>query len=244
MKLTSCRDAQDVARRCADQLQAVVATDPEAVLILPAGNTPRPLFAELVRRQDEGQLDLRRVHVVQLDELVGVAPADPRSFHAFLRDHLLDPLGRDGSRDHLMRGDAVDPDAEIARHAGALQRLGPVDLSVLGIGLNGHVAFNEPGTRLEDGARRLPLAPATAQTLVDAFAPDERPTEGITLGLAELNASRAVRILATGASKASILERLFQEPPSSDLPASLLGGHADVEVLADEAAKGALAARP
>lgn len=240
MKLLPCKDAEQVARRCADDVARVIERRPDAILILPAGNTPRPLFGELVRRQQSGSLDLSRAHIVQLDELVGVRPADSRSFHAFLRETLLDPLDRDGSRDHLMRGDAVDPDVEIARHAATLAGLGMPDLVVLGIGLNGHVAFNEPGTTASDGARRLPLAQKTLEGLAKEFAPNELPRDGITLGLRELRTGKSVRILATGAKKAPVIERLFQSEATSALPASLLTDHADLIVLVDEAAQGAL----
>ena len=236
VKLTICPDAQGVALACADAVSVVVGRRAEAVLILPAGNTPRPLLAELVRRHRKGTLDLSQTHIVQLDELVGVPGQDPRSFQAFLKEHLLDPLGRDGSRDHLLDGAAPDPRSEIERHAAELERLGPVDLAVLGLGLNGHVAFNEPGTPESEGARLLSLAAMTQAGLKPVFAPEERPTEGITLGLAQLRAARSIRLLVTGASKASILAQLLGEERSRTLPASLLAPHPDFEVYADRAA--------
>ncbi len=239
MKHHPCNTPENVASACADDIARILAQRPEAVLILPAGNTPRPLFAELIRRQGSGALDLSRAHIVQLDELVGVPPGDGRSFNAFLRTVLLEPLGRDGSRDHLMRGDAPSAEEEIARHGAVLEGLGPVDLAVLGIGLNGHVAFNEPGTLAGDGARLLQLAPKTIEGLKGEFEPQELPKTGITLGLVELRAAKAIRILATGANKGPILGQLLSASPSSELPAALLAPHADLVIFSDEDARGA-----
>ncbi|MFT5289418.1 MAG: glucosamine-6-phosphate deaminase [Planctomycetota bacterium] len=239
MKHHPCTTPEDVAATCADDIARILARRPEAVLILPAGNTPKPLFRELVRRHEEGTLDMSRAHIVQLDELVGIPPEDSRSFNAFLRDFLLKPLGRDGTRDHLMRGDADDAAEEIARHGADLEGLGAVDLAVLGIGLNGHVAFNEPGTRATDGARLLQLAAKTIEGLEKEFEPQELPRTGITLGLVELRAAKTVRILATGTGKGPILGQLLSAESSSDLPAARLAPHDDLVIFSDEGARGA-----
>ncbi|MEW6071980.1 MAG: glucosamine-6-phosphate deaminase [Planctomycetota bacterium] len=236
MKLEACRDPLHVARACADRLEAVVRARPEAVLVLPAGATPRPLFAELVRRA-RGGLDLRRAHIFQLDELVGLPPQDPRSFHDLLRKELLVPLGHPAARTHLLDGGAVDPAAEIARHAQELVRHGGADLVILGLGRNGHVAFNEPGSTLESPARLLALDATTVDGLNGTFSPGEVPAHGITLGLREIQASREVHLLVTGAAKAEILHAVLAEPPSPRRPASLLLAHAQLIVLADEAAR-------
>lgn len=227
-----------VARRAADLVQATVAAEPEAVLILPAGRTPVPTYTELVQRARTGELDLSRAYVFQLDELVGVGPDDPRSFHAFLRAHLLDHVERAEGRDHLLDGTARDPDDELARHAARLAALGGATLALLGLGRNGHVAFNEPGSALGDGARTLDLAPATRDALATAFG-GTPPALGMTLGLTEIAAAREIALLVTGASKAAVLERLVREPPAPELPASLLAG-ARLRIVADEEAASAL----
>ena len=111
--------ADDVARAVADRVAALLAEKPDAALVLPAGATPRPLYAELVRRVAAGALDLGRAHLFQLDEYVGPGADDPRSFHAFLRHELLDHITRVPGRDHLLDGAAADPKLEIAAHAAA-----------------------------------------------------------------------------------------------------------------------------
>ena len=196
---------------------------------------------ELVQRVGRG-LDLRRAHIFQLDELVGVGPDDARSFHHLLREHFLSPTGHPAERTHLLDGAAADPAAEIVRHARDLEDLGGADLAVLGIGLNGHVAFNEPGSTLDSPARQLELAETTVRSMNGAFRDRETPRLGITLGLREIAASREVCVLATGASKADVLHALLTKEPTSALPASLLLSHPAVTVLTDEPARAHLQA--
>ncbi len=232
-----------VAAAAADLLAEVVAREPRARVILPAGKTPLLLFAELSRRARSGELSLRDVRFFQLDEYVGPGPRDPRSFHALLRRELLDPLGRAEGRDALIDGSARDPAAEIARHARALVDAGGAHVAFLGIGTNGHVAFNEPGTRRDEGARVVPLADATRRVAAAEFAPDAPPTTGITLGLAEIGAAQRIGLMATGAGKAAIVAALFDQPASSDRPASLLCDHPDFTLFADADAAAATGRR-
>jgi len=228
----------DVAVAAADRLEEALrakSSRPLVQVILPAGRTPLQLYAELLRRAD-ARLDLERVRFVQLDEYVGCGPDDPRSFHRLLRDELLDRLGRAPDRDALIDGAAPDPRAEIERHARRLERDGGATLCFLGLGANGHVAFNEPGSTLARAAHEVELAPATRAAAEREFGKGRAPERGITLGLREIHASRRLVLLVTGAGKAEILHALLHEPPSSARPASLLLGHPDLLVLADRAA--------
>ena len=224
-----------MAERCADLVAEVVRARPEAVLLVPAGSTPVPLYAELARRG----ADLARTRLFQLDELVGVAQADERSFHGFFQRHLVRPL--DLARAFRgLDGAARDPAVEIERHRVALEEAGGADLALLGLGQNGHVAFNEPGSRLSDAARAVELDERTRAGLANAF-PSAAPRRGITLGLREIAEARRVVLLVTGASKAAILRALVSEPPTPRCPASLLAAHPDCVVLADRAACAGLA---
>jgi len=224
-------DPQAVAVRAVDLLAETLAARPEAVLLLPAGATPIPFYAELVRRTRAGRIDPARAHLFQLDELCGVGPADPRGFHAFLREHLIEPLGL-SARFHGLDGTRA-PQAEIERHRRALEALGPADLALLGLGANGHVAFNEPGSRVTDAARVVALEETTLRGLARAF-PEGAPRQGITLGMAEIAAARSLVLLVTGASKADVLAHVLAGPPTSACPASLLASSARFLVLADE----------
>lgn len=225
----------EVARRGADLVEETLRREREPVLLLPAGASPVPVYAELVRRQSEGRVDLTQAHLFQLDELVGVAPDDPRSFQGFLRRHLIDSLPSE-ERCHLLDGSRDDPEAAIYEHAAALERLGGTHLALLGLGLNGHVAFNEPGSSLDAPARLVELAEPSRAALAPAFEPDEPPVHGITLGMHEIHAAGRIVVIATGAGKAKIVRRLQGEVPAPKLPASLLTDHPEFRVVCDEAA--------
>ena len=228
----------DVARVAADYLSDQVRAQADLTVLLPAGRTPVPLYAEIQKRVRAGTLSLTRAHFFQLDEYVGVSPEDPRSFHAFLRHHLLDPLEVAASRTHLIDGAAEDPDLEIRRHAAALEALGGACFSLLGVGANGHVAFNEPGSTAESTARRVPLAEMTLQGVRREFTDRAPPREGLTLGMTEIAHASTVVLLATGPSKAAIVQLLAEKARKANVPVSLLCQHPGFLVLVDASAYG------
>ena len=234
MLLESLPSARAVAQRVADRIGITVSAKPNAVLLLPAGTTPIELYAELIRRTRAGALDLSCARLFQLDELLGVPPGDPRSFQAFFHEHLLEPLG-DRLHFHALDGACPDPEAEIQRHRDELMALGGPDLVLLGLGKNGHVAFNEPGSGSEEIGRAVDLGESTLAGLRTDF-PEGAPRRGLTLGLAEILAGRSVGLLVTGSSKAAVLARVLSSEPTPALPASFLSAHPDVTVFADAAA--------
>ncbi|MSR62798.1 MAG: glucosamine-6-phosphate deaminase [Planctomycetes bacterium] len=234
MQLERLPSAQAVAERAVERVAETLRAKPAAVLLLPAGATPLPFYAELVRRGRARTLDLSRAHIFQLDELAGVAAADARGFQAFFHAHLVTPLGL-GARFHALDGRARDPAAEIERHRSALEVLGGGDLALLGLGKNGHVAFNEPGSTQTERARVVTLGATTRAGLRAQFAND-CPHLGLTLGMAEIVGCKEVVLLVTGAAKAEMLARVLKGPPTSACPATLLTAHARFLVLADVAA--------
>ncbi len=236
MKIVASSNPKEVASHCADLIVEVVLRMAEPTLILPAGTTPLPLFEELVWRHREG-LDLSAAHIFQLDELVGTGPDHARSYHSLLHEKLLDPISHPPERTHLLDGSVSDPAAEIVRHGEELAAHGGADVAVLGIGLNGHVAFNEPGSTLDSPARLIELNATTLRCMQDQFPEDQVPLQGITLGLREISASRHICVIATGDSKADVLHAMLTEPPSSQLPASQLLSHESMTIIADEPAR-------
>lgn len=196
MRIESFDSPVAVAARAADLVMAS-----PGPIVLPAGETPRPLYAELRRRG-------ARIRAWQLDEILGTT-----RFADFLRAELPD------AELHLLDGDA--------RYA---TDLGTPDLVVLGIGVNGHVGFNEPGSTRLDGARVVTLAPESAKRL--------GATHGVTLGMREILSARRIVLLATGDAKRAVVRSLIGGRASSRLPASLLCGHGDVTLLADRDAMG------
>ena len=225
--------AESFANRAADLVCEALRLKPDLVVGLPTGRTPLGMYGELARRVPSREIEVGGVTVFAIDELHGVA----RDHAATNASYIARELACVPLRVQVMDSEAPDGDAECARFAGAIAAAGGFDLVVLGIGVNGHLAFNEPGSALDSRARRVRLEQTTREPYVGAFGSfDATPAFGLTLGMAELLSARAVLLLANGASKASIVARALEGAVSEDVPASALQQHQNVTVLLDEAA--------
>jgi glucosamine-6-phosphate deaminase len=212
---------------------------PRLRLILPTGHTPLGMYAALRGHAADGSLPAQQATLFQLDEYLGLAPADERSYHAYLRREL------DGVRFGTVRwldGSAADPDAECARHQARLDEA-PIDLVVLGLGRDGHVAFDEPGSPADAGVRRVRLHPTTrADAAADFGGLEHVPEEALTVGLRTLLAARELLMLVSGESKAPALRAMLEDEPGEQCPASLLREHPRLTIVCDTAAAGLLRA--
>lgn len=249
MRLVTWPDPERLADAAADLVQERLAARPDLVLALPTGETPQRLYARLRERAASGRLDASRLRVVHLDEYRGVGPDDPRALRRALREALLDPLGVPPSRHLAFDGLAADGAAAVRAVSARLAAWGGIDLAVLGLGVNGHVAFNEPGTPPRAPARVVLLAPETRARNFPGpgagLAAPGAPTEALTLGLAEIMGAREVLLLVTGEAKREALRAACFGPVTPAVPASLLRSHPNVTVYADAAAgAGADAERP
>jgi glucosamine-6-phosphate deaminase len=225
------------------QLLAAELQQQRQPLGLATGRTMEPVYRALVNALAGWSAPARARLLAgwrsfNLDEYVGLGPAHPGSFAAYMAQHLVGPLGLDPARVCLPDGLAADPAAEARRYGRALAEAGGIGLQLLGLGLNGHVGFNEPPCGPATGTRVVDLCPTTRQQNAAAFGGDPAavPAQAITLGLAEIRAASRIVLVVTGAAKAPVLTRLLQEPPSPALPASWLQGHPAVTLVADRAA--------
>jgi glucosamine-6-phosphate deaminase len=209
---------------------------------LATGRTMEPVYAVLVQRWKALTAEQRPApsswRSFNLDEYVGLAAGDGRSFQAFMHHHLRGPLGLDPACLQLPDGMAADPAQEASRYATAVAASGGIGLQLLGLGLNGHVGFNEPPCGPEARCRCLALSDSTRHQNAEAFGgdPEAVPSQAITLGLAEILEAQRILLVVTGKAKASVLRRLLEDPPGVDLPASWLRRHPDATVIADRAA--------
>jgi len=214
---------------------------PDARLLLPTGRSPDGMYAALRAHAAAGNLAGDRATVFQLDEYVGLTPADPRSFAAQL-DAQLSGLPRAAL--HTLDGAATDLAAEAARHE-ALLEAAPVDLAVLGLGRDGHVAFDEPPARMASGVRAVDLLAETREDAAPAFGGLDRvPARALTTGLGTLYRARELILLVTGAAKAPALRAMLEQPVGPASPASLLRDHPRLTVICDREAAGLLMPRP
>jgi glucosamine-6-phosphate deaminase len=206
-------------------------------LLLPTGHTPRGLYAALRDHAGDGSLPSERVTVLGLDEYLGLSEDDPRSFRADLDVEL---SGISLGRREALDGSAPDPEVEAARYQAVLDAA-PIDLAVLGLGRDAHVAFNEPGACAQDGVRRVALHPSTIAAAADGFGGAEHvPREALTVGPRTLLATRELLLIVTGPDKASALQQALEGPVGSEVPASLLRAHPCLTVVCDRDAAAAL----
>ncbi|MEB3322142.1 MAG: 6-phosphogluconolactonase [Synechococcaceae cyanobacterium] len=238
-------DPAAVAERAAALLLEERLQRPERPLGLATGRTMAPVFRALARRfsrlpADEAGRVRSEWCSFNLDEYIGLESGDPRSFTAAMERDLVAPLGLDPRRVRLPDGRAADPAAAARRYAAEVERAGGIGLQLLGLGLNGHVGFNEPPCGPEARCRCVRLRSLTRRQNAAAFGGDPAavPERAITLGLAEILAAERILLVVTGAAKAPVLRRVLQDPPTPDLPASWLQRHPAVTVLADDAALG------
>jgi glucosamine-6-phosphate deaminase len=228
-------DAPAVAARAAGIVADRVSALPTLVLGLATGETMVPFYTALVARHRSG-LSFARATSFNLDEYVGVAPDHPASFATFMRNRFFDHVDLPAARAHLPRGDAADPAAEAERFEAAIAQAGGINLQILGIGRNGHLAFNEPTSSLTSRTRIKTLTPSTRSANRAAFAPDDAPRQAITMGLGTILDARECVLLATGAGKAQAVAAAIEGPLGAVCPASVLQQHRRVTMVLDEAA--------
>ena len=225
-----------VARAVAHDVATAAARRPDLVLALPTGRTPIPLYDELAARCARGQCDLSRARGFNLDELV-LPRADPRTFRAFMEQHAWGRTGLWRDRCDIPDGAAPDLAAECRRYEEAIAAAGGLDLALLGVGVDGHVAYNMPGPMsLPTHVVRLPDGLAASLQVP----PESWPLRAITMGIGTIRGARSIRVIATGARKATAVRALARGPENPDWPCSFLYSHPDIEVLMDPPAATAL----
>lgn len=239
LDLRTVDDAADLARSAADFVADVVTTKPSALVMAPTGETPMGAYAELVRRRAEGRFDSSAMRIVQLDEYLGIGPDDPRSLYGWMHRSLVAPLGIGADRVIRFDSEGSDVDRVARDYESAIVAGGGIDLAILGIGVNGHLGFNEPPSDASAPTRAVELSPDTLASNAAYWGDRPVPTRAITAGMSVILSARRILLLVSGSSKAEILDRLLRAEPDPWLPASHLTAHPDAVVLADRAARGA-----
>ena len=228
--------AENIAALAAQQYVDLLTRKPNAILGGATGSTPLGLYAELVRLNKEGKISFKDASSFNLDEYVGLDGTHDQSYRYFMDHNLFDHIDIDKSRTRVPSGiDTSDPaayDKEIAAAGG-------VDLQLLGIGNNGHIGFNEPGTPFGSLTHIVELTESTREANKRFFASiDEVPTHAVTMGVKTVMQARSIILMAIGPAKAPIMKEMLQGPVTEKVPASVLQLHPDVTVYMDyEAAK-------
>lgn len=227
MKWQIVETQDELASTAAHLLLGAIRANPRAVLGLPTGRTPIGMYQRVVRECSREYHCFRDVVTFNLDEYAGVAPDHPGSYAAYMREHLFDHVDIDGGNSHIPNG--LTPNAEAYERE--LRRAGGLDLTFLGLGRNGHIGFNEPGTPFTSRTRLVELTQSTRHANADLFPDGHVPTHAITMGIGTILESRRIVLLAAGAGKEDAIARLRSGEVTEDFPASALHAHPEVLVL-------------
>ncbi|MDM8266727.1 glucosamine-6-phosphate deaminase [Limosilactobacillus pontis] len=234
MKIITAKTATEASARAFDIVNELMRRDQLQVMGLATGSTPLDLYKQIC----ESNLDFSRCTSVNLDEYVGLKPTDPQSYHYFMQEHLFNAKPFKES----FFPDGTNPDAgEVTRKYDRILAQHPIDLQILGIGRNGHIGFNEPGTLFDSHTHRVALTASTINANARFFEnPDEVPRYAYTMGIASIMAAKRIILLAFGDAKAEAIRQTVNGPVTLEVPGSVLQRHPDVTVVLDEAAAGRL----
>jgi glucosamine-6-phosphate deaminase len=235
--LVVVKNADEMSAMAAEIVAEVLTIRPTAPISLPTGSTPVGMFEKLIEASQSGSLDLTRFQLFCLDEYLGVTPDDPNTLTSWLKRTLIEPAGIPMANVHTLPVDDGDPTAAARRYDQSIAEAGNLALAVLGIGNNGHIAYNEPGSDADSRTRVIDLTQESIDQAAGYFHGASVPTKAMTVGVGTLLESDRIVLIAAGEGKAEIMLRALREPMTSDVPASWLRLVPDqVTVILDEAA--------
>jgi glucosamine-6-phosphate deaminase len=230
-------DYEALSHHGADWLVDAIRAKPDAAVVAATGNTPMGMYIDLAQLRIRGLVDTSRLHVFQLDAYLGLAPDDPRALFGWTRRSFLEPLGIAATNVVRLTGDAPDPWEACSRYEAAVREVGGFDISILGLGPNGHLGFNEPPSPPDAPTRVVHLTPESIASNARYWGgEDQVPRQALTCGMDLLLAAQQTLLIVSGAHKHEVLHRAVEGPQTPEVPASYLQSASNVMVLADRAA--------
>ena len=237
MKIISTKSYDAMSRAAANIISAQIILKPDCVLGLATGPSPIGTYKQLIEWFNKGDLDFSQVRTVNLDEYVGLGRAHNQSYAYFMNDNLFNHVNIDPKNTNIPNGLDSDAARECSRYDRVIRELGGIDLQLLGLGVNGHIGFNEPDEVFSKGTHKVALTESTKEANKRFFSSiDEVPTHAYTMGIFDIIQARRVVMVASGADKAKAIRDAFFGPITPKMPASILQFHKDFTLVADEAA--------
>jgi len=234
-EIIKVKNYDEMSDRAFELIKEIVTTKPDCVLGLATGSTPLGLYKLMVEDHEQNGTSYRGVTTVNLDEYVGLPEGHPESYRYYMEQNVFSKIDIPAENTYLPE-DGEDPTEQCEKYETILDRLG-VDLQVLGIGSNGHIGFNEPGTSFDSQTRVVDLDESTRRDNSRFFnSIDEVPKQALTMGIASILKAKKIVLLASGANKADAIAAMVNGPQTPDVPASALQSHPNVIVIVDEAA--------
>ncbi|MFP4078446.1 MAG: glucosamine-6-phosphate deaminase [Candidatus Izemoplasmataceae bacterium] len=232
MRIIVKETAREASKHIADAIIGTVKAKPDAVLGLATGSSPLEIYSMLKTDHQNRKTDYRKVRTFNLDEYLGMNPHDPHSYRHYMEKNLFNALNIRDENTHLP-DDAYKEDP--AAYDERIEAEGGIDLQLLGIGLNGHIGFNEPGVKAGTLTHVTRLEESTRKANARFFeSPDEVPTHAITMGIQTILSSRRIFLIATGKKKASIIRDVVDNGVNNAIPATFLKTHPDVSLILDK----------
>jgi glucosamine-6-phosphate deaminase len=237
VELVLLHSPEEAALEAASRFRERISQFPSSNIGLATGATQTNVYRALISHYKNGTLSFSKSRFYMLDEYVGLHPDSNDSFFSFLLNNFLQQVDvKNGSLERL-DGNSKDLDGEANRFEQVLENSGGIDLQLLGIGANGHIAFNEPGSSFNSRTRVVELHPETMEINSQYFEPGGAiPKLALTQGLGTISEAKSILLVATGSTKAKAIHDMVQGPLSIDCPASILQNHPDVTVILDDAA--------
>lgn len=237
MRIYCAKDYYHASRVAANIISAQVIMKPDCVLGLATGSTPIGTYEQLVRWYEKGDLDFSEVHSVNLDEYRGLRPDNEQSYRYFMNKHLFDSINIDKANTFVPDGTELDKEKACKKYDEIIRSHGGVDLQILGLGHNGHIGFNEPGSAFDKETHCVALSESTIEANARFFdSLDDVPKEAYTMGIKTIMQAKKIVVIVSGESKKDIVKKAFSGPITPEVPASVLQLHNDVILVGDEAA--------
>jgi glucosamine-6-phosphate isomerase len=236
MKVLVFKDYNQMCRAAADLIIDQVKRKPDSLLCFPSGESPAGIFKCLITDVKENKVDFSECYFVGLDEWVGMGKDDEGSCTSFLNENFFAPIQIKPDKIQFFDALGQDLDAVCKKMDDFIKEKGPIDIMLVGIGMNGHIGLNEPGTDFDLYSHHAPLAPVTISVAQKYFKKETPLHEGITLGLKHLEEANTVVLIAVGIKKAEIIAEALQGDVTEQLPASIFQAHPSAYVFLDEEA--------
>lgn len=237
MKVIKVKNYDEMSDKACELIVSKLKSLKEPVLGLATGSTPEGFYDRLIEVYKRGTVSLKETTTFNLDEYVGLSKDDPQSYHYYMDHRLFKHIDIKEENAHLPNGDAPDLKEESKRYEQLIKEAGGVDLQLLGLGTNGHIAFNEPGTSFDSRTQVVDLTESTIEANSRFFDNvDDVPTQAVTMGIGSILESNEIIMLVSGANKADALAQIINGEMTEDCPATVLQKHQNVTIIADEAA--------
>lgn len=232
MNIISCSNYIEMSLRASSSVLAELKSNPGQLLCTATGSSPLGLYQNLSAAFKKEPEVFSALRILMLDEWLGLASDDLNSCNTFLQKQLIKPLAISETRYFTFKSDAPEPEKECERMDTIIRQEGPIDICILGLGKNGHLGFNEPAPELKSHCHVANLSDTSQEhSMISSM--DTPPEFGLTLGMKDILGSKKIILLLTGASKRNVIEKFLSKNITTQLPASYLWGHPNVECYLD-----------